>query len=167
MRIVKIFLFAAIVCAIMSSAGCTALFKNYGTIALNDEVKNAFENYRIDPDLNYYFSGSESYPTALIGLNKSYTLDSEFWRKIEVTPAVLRNLVSSMQKKAESLSRFQYGFAILDDKGRQIGIWYSILDVRTFVKMEDEKTVIINTPPQNTYEQFEGNDQRVMNHWMK
>jgi hypothetical protein len=164
MRKTKIILFAAIACAVISLAGCTALYTNYGGIVPNDEARHAFESYRVDPDLNYYFSGSSSIPNALMGLHKSYKLNSEFWRKIELTPDVLRDLVSNMQARAGDISTFQHGFAILDDKGQQIGIWYSLLDTRTFVKMEGEKTVIINTPPHDTYDKHEdgGKDKPIV-----
>jgi hypothetical protein len=69
-----------------------------------------------------------------------------------MTPAVFRNLVRSMKAKASELSRFQHGFTILDDKGRHIGIWYSPLDAGAIIKMEDERAVIIYTPPLDLYE---------------
>jgi hypothetical protein len=60
-----------------------------------------------------------------------------------------------MQSKALSIGQFQHGFAILDDKGRQIGVWYSILRAATTVKMTDDQTVMIYQPPLNTYMRYE------------
>ncbi len=34
-----------------------------------------------------------------------------------------RELVLQMQVRARQIGQFQYGFAIFDDKGKQIGIW--------------------------------------------
>jgi hypothetical protein len=50
-----------------------------------------------------------------------------------------------------------HGFAILDDKGKRIGVWYSILEATTnsSVRMKDSKTVLIDTPDINTWLQFE------------
>lgn len=160
MKNTRIFLLAAILCTAAFFEGCAALLKNYGSLAPNDGAASAFEGYRVDPNLNYYFSGPQSYPHALLGLDKSYKLDSDLWRKIEMTPAVLKNLVSNMQQRAKDLSIFQHGFAVLDDKGNQIGIWYSPLDTRTYVKMEGERTVMIDTPPHDTYEKHEGGGRR-------
>ena len=44
---------------------------------------------------------------------------------------------------------------MLDDKGMKIGIWYSILSVKTWLKMEDERTGIIYTPDIDTYLKYE------------
>jgi hypothetical protein len=38
------------------------------------------------------------------------------------------------------------GFALFDDKGKQIGVWYSLPDARTSLRMKDDRTVIIFTP---------------------
>jgi len=48
---------------------------------------------------------------------------------------------------------------MVDDKGKKIGIWYSILSVKTWLKMEDERTGIIYTPDIDTYLKYE-NDGR-------
>ncbi len=39
-----------------------------------------------------------------------------------------------------------------DDKGRPIGVWYSILTARTFLRMQENGTVRIDTPELDTYE---------------
>ena len=95
-----------------------------------------------------------------MGLKKSYNLDSDLWKKIEMTPAVIKNLVSNMESRTRGFSGSLQGFVTLDDKGRQIGILYSLLDVNTFVKMKDENTVIINTPPLDTFSRHEMGDNR-------
>jgi len=48
-----------------------------------------------------------------------------------------------------------HGFAMLDDKGKQIGVWYSILEAKTSLKMKDSNTVIIVTPDIDTWLRFE------------
>ena len=48
-----------------------------------------------------------------------------------------------------------HGFAMFDDKGKQIGVWYSILEAKTSLKMKDSNTVIIVTPDINTWLKFE------------
>lgn len=136
--------------------GCAGkYFKNYGGIVPNKDVRNVFENYQIDPDFNYYYSGSDVYPNALMGLKKTYTLESDLWKKVEMTPQLFREFVKNMQTKALTLGLNQYGFAILDNKGNQIGIWYSLLSVRTVVQMKDNNVVVIHTPDIETYLKFE------------
>ena len=128
------------------SAGslASAWFENYGSIAPRGDATEAFESYQVQPDLNYYFSGSDTWPDALMGLNKAYTLDSSLWKKLEMTPEIMKKMVSSM--KGRPSVPILHGFAILDPQGRQIGQWYSVLNIRTVIKMVDEKTVDIYTP---------------------
>jgi len=140
------------------SAGCAgSLFKNYGEISLNKEVTNAFETYQINTEYDYYISGSDVYPNAIIGLDKAYTLDSDLWKKVEMTPKKLRELVTDMRDKAATVNAAMplYGFIMLDDKGNQIGVWYSILEAKTFLKMKDNRTVIIYTPDIDTYDKYD------------
>jgi hypothetical protein len=53
--------------------GCSfPLLKNWGTIAPDNQTSKAFEKFLIIEDYNYYISGSDLYPTSILGLNKSY-----------------------------------------------------------------------------------------------
>ena len=146
MKNAKIFLMATAISLMLSMGGSKALawFEGYGSIVPNSDVAGAYESYRADPDLVYYFSGpSNEQPDAIIGINKAYTLDSSLWKKITITPVVFKNLVSGMQSTASEASQFLHGFAILDDKGMPIGTWYSPLRAPTFVRMAGGKTVDI------------------------
>ncbi len=39
-----------------------------------------------------------------------------------------------------------------DNNGRPIGVWYSLLRARTFLRMQENGTVRIDTPDLETYE---------------
>ena len=145
------------------SAGCAGtLFKNYGSIVPDGRVTDAFDKYQVNPNYNYYYSGSEVYPSAIIGLDKAYALDSDLWKKVDMTPAKLREIVMNMKDKAQTVNFGVpiHGFAMLDDRGKQIGVWYSILKAKTFLKMKDSNTVIIDTPDIDTWLQFEDGGSR-------
>jgi len=146
MKRTKYVLMVAVVSFMMSLvvSPALALFEGYGSLVASSEVTQAFDGYRLDSDLNYYFSGAESWPDAMIGLNKAYTLDSTLWRKVATTSESFKNLVSGMKSRPSTMTLF--GYAILDDKGKQIGVWYSMFGVRGYVKMVGEKTVDIETP---------------------
>lgn len=146
-------LFCIIVCAAFISCAAvnTALTKNWGKIVPDSEAKKSFETYQVSPDLNYYISGSDVYPNAILGLNKSYTLHSTLWKKVELTEASLQVLVADMKSKAMDYGWNQFGFAVLDDRGKQIGIWYSILVATAPVRMLEDKKVIIYTPDADVY----------------
>ncbi|MGZ3634856.1 MAG: hypothetical protein ACXWMO_03000 [Syntrophales bacterium] len=145
---------------LMLYAGCaTSLFMNYGKISPNMEVTNIFETYQMNTEYDYYISGSDVYPNAIIGLNKAYTLEPDLWKKVEMTPKKLRELVTDMKDKATTVNygMHLYGFVMLDDKGNQIGVRYSILEAKTFLKMKNKQTVIIYTPDIDTYDKYDNN----------
>jgi hypothetical protein len=127
---------------------------HYESATLSHHVSDkifSFEGYRQNPDFNYYISGSDVYPNVLMGLNKTYTLDSELWKKIEPTPKEFRELIRNMQTKALHIRQHPHGFAILDGKGTQIGVWYSILRAKTAIQMKDDRKVTVFTPDIDTY----------------
>ena len=141
-------LFLLVIC------GCAVnLYSNYGEIRPNKEVTQAFDNYVVNPDLNYYITGSDVCPNAIIGVDKEYTLVSDLWKKTEFTAGTLKELVQFMKDEMSQYREGLFGFDILDDKGNDIGDWYSILSARTSVKMIGDKKVIIYTPPLDTYKE--------------
>jgi hypothetical protein len=117
----------------------------------------AFEKYQMNTDFNYYISGSDVYPHVIIGLDKSYNIEPDLWKHVDMTPHKLRELVLDMEQKIRHLNMTLtlHGFTLLDDKGKQIGIWYSILEASTSLWMKDERTVIIITPPLDTYYRYD------------
>ncbi len=129
-----------------AASGKSEATMGWGKIKTDEEVTKSFEKYEVKPSVNYYISGSDAYPSAILGLNKSYTLDTNLWKKVELTPELLRSLVSNMQKLAEDYDQSQFGFVVLDNKGQQIGIWYSLVSANTFVKMKEDKKVVIWQP---------------------
>ena len=152
-------LFCILSCAALAS--CVGVksssAKKWGKIVPDNEATAAFETYQINADFNYYISGSDVYPNAILGLNKAYTLDSTLWKKVELTPAKLQVMVVDMKSKARDIGQKQFGFVVLDEQGRKIGVWYSLLTATAPVRIKDDNTVIIYTPDQDTYEKYEGN----------
>jgi hypothetical protein len=151
----SIFLIVSFIC-ISCAAGNVAL-KNWGKIVPDSDVKKQFEIYQIKPSMNYYISGSDVYPNAILGLNSDYTLISTLWKKIEITPAMLQTIVTDMKFRAFNIGQDQFGFVVLDNQGKQIGIWYSLLSATAPVKMKGDKEVVIYTPDIDTYEKYEEN----------
>ena len=141
----------------LSTMACTGtFFKNYGRINPNSETTQAFESYQVNADFRYYISGSDLYPNALMGLHRDHRLDPEtLWKEVTMTQAKMKEIVEHMITKAAEFRRYQYGFEMSDDKGRPIGVWYSILTARTFLRMQENGTVRIDTPQLDTYEKFE------------
>ena len=145
--------FCLILILCISTVACASLFGNYGRIESSDEVTQAFEGYQVNPQYRYYVSGPHINPNAIMGLDRDYHLDpSSLWREVDMTPAVLREIVRGMMAQVLGKYTGLYGFNILDDNGRPIGVWYSILKARTFVQIKSDGTIRIDTPPLDLYE---------------
>jgi hypothetical protein len=52
-----------------------------------------------------------------------------------------------MQGAALSMMQTLHGFEILDQQGRRIGTWFSVLDVRTTIKLLKDDRVRVDPPP--------------------
>lgn len=140
---------------VWSVAGCATFKGPYGDIVLDDAAKKSFESYRMDPAMNYYYSGSDANPNAIIGLNKAYELDNDLWKPIEPDNKLFKGFVRGLQHRASEYSMSQYGFAIKDDHGKSIGIWYSVFNVKIMlVKMGTGNKVVVYTPEQEVYPLF-------------
>ncbi|MDD5712884.1 MAG: hypothetical protein PHY31_09050, partial [Smithellaceae bacterium] len=96
------------------------------------------------PNLNYYYSGREAYPDAILGLNKQYTLDSDFW--VPIKTDAFRGLVAGMKKKASEDRAVIHGYVVRDDKAQPIGVWYARLGITTVIHMKPNNLVSIYTP---------------------
>jgi hypothetical protein len=168
-------LFLVSIAALFLFSGCAGMHiktKAYGTIRPNKAVTQAFESYTVKPDHVYYVSGSESHPTAIIAIDKRYMLVSRLWKKriVDADKAMypkdapypfgikftLRYYVEGMEQMAHSLSYFSMtGFDILDDKGNDIGDWYSLLHAKTVVRMHGENRVSLTPPRIDLYDRFD------------
>jgi hypothetical protein len=124
---------------------------NYGSIRPNGKVTESFETYEVKPDLIYYVSGAETSPTAIIGVEKRWTLDSKLWTRKDVSPEQLKVLVQNMKAKVSQRDETLHGFEILDNKGMYMGEWFSILGVHGVVKIGKDDKVTIHPPSIDTY----------------
>jgi len=117
---------------------------SYGTLQRSSAVDRQFEAYEIDPNYNYFYSGSDNKPRAIIGLEKNYTLVSKLWKPVDLTPDRLNNWIEEMTNfKGYALRNL--GSNILDGQGQAIGIWYSLEDFTT-IRMLGDKQVSIYPP---------------------
>jgi hypothetical protein len=72
----------------------------YGKFVPSQEVTAAYECFSVDPYLNYYITGSDTYPNAIIGIDKTWTLKSNLWKKKDLSSQGMKELVQNMQTKA-------------------------------------------------------------------
>jgi hypothetical protein len=119
----------------------------YGTLRPNGAVTRAYEQHQLSPDLIYYSSGSDAYPHALMGIDRHFHLVSDLWKQRDFDPVTFRNTIRNMQSRALSTMETLHGFEIVDQRDRRIGTWFSVLEVRTTVKMLKDNQVRVDTPP--------------------
>ena len=139
--------FGVLVLILCTLSGCSALSGPYGSIVPDGAAHKAFNAFVLDPNVNYYYSGPDIYPNAVMGLDKAYVLDNDLWKPLEPNPKAFKKMIQDMQYKAQSHGTLQHGFVIKDPQGKPIGVWYSILSIKTMVvKMGKENKVSIYTP---------------------
>jgi hypothetical protein len=123
----------------------------YGKIRPSTDVTEAYDRFRVDPNLNYYISGSDVYPNAIIGIDKAWTLESDLWKKKDLNFQNMKELVQNMRARSAERILTLHGFDIFDNTGKKIGDWFSIMGVIMTVEIRGEKRVIVHTPPVDTY----------------
>jgi hypothetical protein len=123
----------------------------YGGLRPSQEATEAYASFHVDPEKHYYSSGPDAFPTALMGMDKSWSLESDLWKHRELTDAAMKELVANMNSKASESLASLHGFDIIDDRGWKIGNWYSIPGLNITVKVIEEKRVSVTTPPLEIY----------------
>ena len=143
----SVMLIAAGILMIGLLAGCAAnreARENSGSLKLSTEVSQIFQTYRVLPQYSYYFAGSDTQPTAIVGIDRNYTLDTSVWQAaVDLTPEKLQNWVQQMLGFNPAWRTF--GAYILDGKGQPVGIWYS-LDTEVPVAVLPDKRIEIIPP---------------------
>jgi hypothetical protein len=160
MRLKRILVLSVLLLLGLNVIACSgSLFRNYGRILPSEEADRDMEGDVVHPEIRYFISGSDLYPNALIGLHRDYRLDREtLWKEVAMTPGKLREIVGFMKAKAREFGQFPHGFDLIDTGGKKIGFWYSIFTARTFLRFEEDGTVMILTPELETFFKLEYKD---------
>lgn len=124
----------------------------YGSLKPSAEIGTNFEQYRENPNLTYYSSGPDIYPTAVMGIEKVVTLDSKLWKKRTFKDEEFKKLIQGMQHKVSQLNLRLHGFAVIDKEGKRVGEWYSVLGIHVVIKTTAPGRLSITTPPNDIYE---------------
>lgn len=157
MKRLSVILFAITFVLVMGVQGCAGHSRDYGRFSPDTKVAESLAHYQVDPRMNYYISGSEVYPNALLGLDKTYILDSDLWKRVDMTPDRLKEIVSDMNARASMVRQSLFGFTLYDPSGKPVGIWYSILSATTAFKFKEDNHVVVYTPDLDTYNKYEDN----------
>lgn len=115
----------------------------YGKLERSREVTREFQTLEISDKYNYYAYGPGNIPYAVIGIDKDYTLRQGLWKPVTLTPQKLRGWIRQMDILYDGFQ--PYGFDILDDNGKAIGVWYSSKQWTTVI-LEGDRQVAVFTP---------------------
>ena len=136
--------FFAVVALMIVVAGCN---KNYGRFTIDTQVSQAFRTGAMQPEFNYYYTGRDTMPYAIIGIDHGYTVPSRYWIPFEPEPAQLKKMSQNIYR----YYHFQpYGSTILDSEGKVVGVWYSNIFQRSVTVDQENHTVqVLYENPEN------------------
>ena len=109
--------------------------ENYGMLKPSDSATERFQSNSQSSDLDYYYSGPESHPLAIIGVEKKFRFDSaKHWVKVRPGEDSLEQLIAAMQSKARQMNQNLRGFEMVDQRGERVGEWYSAIGIQAVIK---------------------------------
>ena len=137
-------IFLLIALAILAAVFIFSRFSRgrYGSLHLNPSVGAAFEAFLVDGEMQYYISGPDACPNAVMGLSRGWQLRESLWKEGVLTAGEMKALVMAMADRHPC-----HGFDILDHQGRKIGVWFSAIDTFTTITILDRGGVSVATPP--------------------
>ena len=119
----------------------------YGKLKPSESATANLQSHREAPDLEYYYSGAESHPLAIIGVEKKFRFGSaKHWMRIGAGQE-LKRLIEGMQSRALQLNQNLRGFEMVDQRGERIGEWYSITGIQPVIKRTGTDSVEVWPPP--------------------
>jgi hypothetical protein len=100
---------------------------NYGRLVPDEQVLKDFEAYQALPGYNYYYRGSAGRPFVVAGILEEFNLNSKLWVKIDPNSKEFGNIIERVSLQGGSSVVEPWGFNIIDQTGRKVGIWYSAI----------------------------------------
>jgi hypothetical protein len=120
---------------------------NFGRLQSDREITQAFKTLTILADHKYYYRGTFSSPTVIVGINENFSLNLTLWVTIDPQSKDFKTLVDrvSLQSMLGGSTVQPWGYRILDQTGNTVGIWYSAL--RSAAVQVNENNEIVNLAP--------------------
>ena len=125
---------------VLAFAGCAAPIS--GRLEVSPEVTEVFRKNQILADHQYYISGDQRIPFAIIGIDNNYQLKFHRWRAIDINSTQLNQLIYRMEQVYSKTPR---GAWILDHDGTRLGIWYSS-QYQTMVRRDRQNRIVVVNP---------------------
>ncbi len=130
-------------------SGYAAAAGIYGTLDRDRDLDNAFRNYEVLTDYNFYTSGGYDVPNAILLIHKDYEMDNpgNLWVPIPyVDYEQMRKWVSVISSEQDfNRTGDYYAAYILDQNGKRVGVWYSV-EIHATVKFLEGNKILVYTP---------------------
>jgi len=120
--------------------GCSAPIS--GSLQSSPEVTEVFEKSQILSNHQYYVSGFQRIPYAIIAVDNNFQLRTGRWKPIDMDSTALNQLIYRMEHVYSLNPR---GAWILDPEGNRLGVWYSS-QYQTKVKREKGNRIVVVNP---------------------
>ena len=133
--------------------GCAG---NCGRLARDDKTNEVFLKGEVSPDCNYFYTGPEKLPSAILKIDKQYELVSDLWVPFDSAEDNLGKWVENLLFYSGDRGRNRpYGYKIIDCEGKTVGGWYSAWDWTAVKCLEGGKLEIFAPPlgdPRDDYD---------------
>lgn len=136
--IMAICLFLALTALVV--AGCAAPIA--GRLEPSPEATEVFQKNQILANHQYYISGDQRIPFAIIAIDNQYQLKFDRWRAIDMNSTQLNQLIYRMEQVYSITPK---GAWIVDNDGNRLGIWYSS-QRQTLVKRDRQQRIVVVNP---------------------
>jgi len=132
-------------------AAAPAAAKKPSGITSSQEATDIWHSYEIQSNYKYYYSGPDSQPNYIIGIDDRYRLTSGLWKPVDLTPGKLEGWINYRRPRVGYSPRL-YGAEITDKDGRRIGLWYSVRDWRLLgtATVRENNQVVVTRPAVGT-----------------
>ncbi len=134
-----------IILIILVLAACSASEKG-GYLAIDNNVNRFFLTHDVYPNHQYYYSGPDYRPIAIIAIHNDYTLSSTLWKSVDATPEIVKTWLNNMTNNSPFTPSI-WGKKIIGPNGSYIGVWFSPFDYASINRSGD--IVRVTTPNQN------------------
>ena len=134
----------ALVLAALVFPGCA---QNYGRFAIDRQVAQDFRAGVVRPEYQYYYSGRDTMPYAIIAIHRTWRVPSHYWTPFAPEPGQLMRMSGNIY---DEVQKSPYGASIKTPTGETIGLWFSNVFNRSVRVDPEQRTVeILFTNPEN------------------
>jgi len=127
-------------------SGCAAN-QNRTVIDENHKVTSIFRSGEVNQQYNYFYYGTELEPDAILGIDKTYKVETKLWTPIDLTDKQLKIWIRDLDRvpgddtfASRYMGRYQ-GAYVLNPGGKVVGMWYSKVDWGVFEFPQDHTIV--------------------------